>query len=298
MKKKSHLLQISDLTLTDIEAIFNLSMHYLHNTNFSDILKNKIIINLFFEYSTRTLSSFEIAEKSLGATTITVNIATSSINKGESIIDTISTLQAMNPNLMIIRSQYSTFIHTLAKIINNCCIINAGDGNHEHPTQALIDYCTIRYLKGSLQNLNISICGDILHSRVARSNVKLLSQFNTNITLIGPPNITCKLQGVSRITHNLIEGIQDADIIMLLRIQKERMIDNIVPSLKDYSHLYLLNKEKLAYTKPNVIIMHPGPANKGVEISNNVADKHSVILLQVKMGVAVRKAILHYLLSY
>nr|WP_156965579.1 aspartate carbamoyltransferase catalytic subunit [Candidatus Neoehrlichia lotoris] len=295
----SHLLQISNLTINDIDIIFNLSMQYLNSTNINNnILQNKIIINLFFEHSTRTLSSFEIAEKSLGATTITINVATSSMSKGESIIDTILTLQAMNPDLIIIRSQYSTFIHTIAKIVKNCCIINAGDGNHEHPTQALIDYCTIRYIKGNLQNLNISICGDILHSRVARSNIKLLSQFNTNITLVGPPNMICKLQGASHTTHNLIEGIQNADVIMLLRIQKERITTSTISSFKEYAHLYSLNEEKLMYTKPNSIIMHPGPINKGIEISHHVAEQHSVILLQVKMGVAVRKAILHYLLNY
>ncbi|AAZ68461.1 aspartate carbamoyltransferase catalytic subunit [Ehrlichia canis] len=291
------LLEISSLTPDDIESIFNITMQYFNNRSQNNkILNGKVVVNLFFESSTRTLSSFEIAEKSLGAHSITLNINTSSINKGESIIDTILNINAMNPDLIIIRSQYSQLVKTISQYVSNCCIINAGDGNHEHPTQALIDYCTIRYLKKNISNLNISICGDILHSRVARSNIRLLSRYGANISLIAPPTLACDLVGVSHIYHNLIDGIRDADVIMLLRLQKERITNCVIPSEEEYSHLYMLNSERLSYAKKDVIIMHPGPTNKGTEISNNVAENKSVILLQVKMGVAVRKAILHYLL--
>ena len=292
------LLEISNLISNDVESIFNLTMQYFNNKNLNhNILSGKIIINLFFENSTRTLSSFEIAEKSLGAHSITLNINTSSINKGESIIDTILSINAMNPDLIVIRSQYSQFIKKISEYLPNCSIINAGDGHHEHPTQALIDYCTIRYTKKSINNLNISICGDILHSRVARSNIRLLSKYGANISLVAPPTLSCNLMGVSHIYHNLIKGICNADVIMLLRLQKERIINCVIPSETEYSHLYMLNHEKLlSCIKKDVIIMHPGPTNKGIEISNNVAEKNSVILLQVKMGVAVRKALLHYLL--
>ncbi|ABD45390.1 aspartate carbamoyltransferase [Ehrlichia chaffeensis str. Heartland] len=291
------LLEVSNLTSDDIESIFNLTIQYFNNTNLNhNILTGKVIVNLFFESSTRTLSSFEIAEKSLGAHSITLNINTSSINKGESIIDTISNIDAMNPDLIIIRSQYSQFIKKISEYLPSCSIINAGDGHHEHPTQALTDYCTIRYIKKDINNLNISICGDILHSRVARSNIRLLSRYGANISLVAPPTLSCNLTGISHIYHNLIEGIRNADVIMLLRLQKERIINCVIPSEQEYSHLYMLNHEKLLHAKKDVIVMHPGPTNKGIEISNNVAEKNSVILLQVKMGVAARKAILHYLL--
>ncbi|WDM84888.1 aspartate carbamoyltransferase catalytic subunit [Ehrlichia sp. JZT12] len=291
------LLEINDLTYNDIESLFNLTIHYLYNKKVNhNILNGKVIVNLFFESSTRTLSSFEIAEKSLGAHSITLNINSSSINKGESIIDTISSINAMNPDLIIIRSQYSQFVKKISRYLPDCYIINAGDGNYEHPTQALIDYCSIRYIKKHIHNLNISICGDILHSRVARSNIRLLSRYGANISLIAPPTLVCNLTGISHICHDFIEGIRNADIIMLLRLQKERIVNCVIPSEKEYSYLYMLNSEKLSYAKSDVIIMHPGPINKGIEISNNVAEKNSIILLQVKMGVAVRKAILHYLL--
>ena len=293
------LLEINNLTSNDIESLFNLTMQYLNNKDINhNILNGKVIINLFFESSTRTLSSFEIAEKSLGAHSITLNINTSSINKGESIIDTISSINAMNPDLIIIRSQYSQFIKKISKYLPKCSIINAGDGNYEHPTQALIDYCSIRYMKKDINNLNISICGDILHSRVARSNIRLLSRYGANISLIAPPTLACNIIGISHIYHNFIEGIRNADVIMLLRLQKERIVNYVIPSEAEYSYLYMLDSEKLSYAKSNVIIMHPGPINRGIEISNNVAEKNSIILLQVKMGVAVRKAILHYLLVH
>ncbi|QGR02499.1 aspartate carbamoyltransferase catalytic subunit [Ehrlichia ruminantium] len=292
------LLEVNDLSSYDIESIFKIAIQHFNDNNINNnSLHKKIIVNLFFESSTRTLSSFEIAAKSLGAHTITINTSTSSINKGESIIDTVLNIHAMNPDLIIIRSQYSQFIKKISEYLPSCCIINAGDGHHEHPTQALIDYCTIRYIKDNIHNLNISICGDILHSRVARSNIRLLSRYGANISIVASPTLACNLRGISRIHHNFIEGIRDADVIMLLRLQKERMTNFIISSKEEYAHTYMLNSNNLSYTRPDVIIMHPGPANKGTEISHHVAEKHSIILLQVKMGVAVRKALLQYLLS-
>ena len=215
------LLEVNDLNSKDIESIFNTAMQYFNNNNTNNnVLHGKIIVNLFFESSTRTLSSFEIAAKSLGAHTVTINIGTSSINKGESIIDTVVNINAMNPDLMIIRSQHSQFIKKISEYLPKCHIINAGDGHNEHPTQALIDYCTIRYIKERIHNLNISICGDILHSRVARSNIRLLSRYGANISIVAPPTLICNLSGVSHTYNNFIEGIRNADVIMLLRLQK------------------------------------------------------------------------------
>ncbi|GAT76262.1 aspartate carbamoyltransferase catalytic subunit [Ehrlichia ruminantium] len=293
------LLEINDLNSYDIEFIFDTAIQHFNNSNVSNnSLYGKTIVNLFFESSTRTLSSFEISAKSLGAHTVTINVSTSSMNKGESIVDTVLNINAMNPDLIIIRSQYSQFIKEISKYLPNCHIINAGDGHHEHPTQALIDYCTIRYIKGKIHNLNISICGDILHSRVARSNIRLLSRYGANISIVAPPTLICNLKGVSHIHHNFVEGISGSDVIMLLRLQKERMTNFTISSEEEYAYLYMLNSENLSYARSDVIVMHPGPTNKGVEISHYVAEKKSIILLQVKMGVAVRKAILEYLLCH
>lgn len=294
MDKRRNLLNISDLTIGDVENITKLANQYLEEkVENSHVLKNKIVINLFFEDSTRTLASFEIAAKSLGANVITLPIKSSSINKGEDLRDMIKTLNAMNPDYMIIRHKSSGIINTLAKHVN-CSLINAGDGSSEHPTQALADYLVIINHKKQIKNLKVVICGDILHSRVARSNIRLLKMFGAKISLVAPPALICKhLPEVYSLHYSLIEGIKDADVIMLLRLQKERMNNNY--SEKEYFHLYGLDAQKLSHAKPDAIVMHPGPINRGIETSNDIAD--CVILQQVKFGLATRKAVLHYLIN-
>ncbi|WP_249549198.1 aspartate carbamoyltransferase catalytic subunit [Anaplasma phagocytophilum] len=300
MKKLNKLLRIQSLSDIDIENMVALAHRYLQDNGANNVLQGRVIANLFFENSTRTLLAFEIAEKSLGAVSVTLNVATSSMKKGESVSDTLSTLSAMGVDLVVVRSGFSGFIDEVVERVGDCCVINAGDGNHEHPTQALTDYATIRYLKGKdIKGLNITICGDIFHSRVARSNMRLLSRYGANINVVTPPcwSASVPSSNVTRITHSLEEGIKDADVIMLLRIQKERMSGASFISTNEYSGHYMLDKAKLSLAKDDVIIMHPGPINRGIEISDEVADESSSILLQVKMGVAVRKAILHYMLG-
>ncbi|MDE5058214.1 aspartate carbamoyltransferase catalytic subunit [Wolbachia endosymbiont of Drosophila bocki] len=291
MNKRRNLLNISDLTVDDVENITKLANQYLKKeVANSHILENKTVINLFFEDSTRTLASFEIAAKSLGANVVTLPIRSSSINKGEDLKDMIKTLNAMNPDYIIIRHKSSGIINTLAKYVN-CLLINAGDGSSEHPTQALADYLVISNHKKQIKDLKVVICGDILHSRVARSNIRLLKMFGAEINLVAPPTLICKhFPEVDSVHYSLIEGIKDADVIMLLRLQKERM--NNSSSEKEYFYLYGLDSQKLSYAKPDAIVMHPGPINRGIEISSDVAD--CVILQQVEFGLAIRKAVLHY----
>lgn len=291
MNKRRNLLNISDLTVDDVENITKLANQYLKKeVANSHILENKTVINLFFEDSTRTLASFEIAAKSLGANVVTLPIRSSSINKGEDLKDMIKTLNAMNSDYIIIRHKSSGIINTLAKYVN-CSLINAGDGSSEHPTQALADYLVISNHKKQIKDLKVVICGDILHSRVARSNIRLLKMFGAEINLVAPPTLICKhFPEVDSVHYSLIEGIKDADVIMLLRLQKERM--NNSSSEKEYFYLYGLDSQKLSYAKPDAIVMHPGPINRGIEISSDVAD--CVILQQVEFGLAIRKAVLHY----
>ncbi|WP_264702996.1 aspartate carbamoyltransferase catalytic subunit [Wolbachia endosymbiont (group A) of Volucella inflata] len=291
MNKRRNLLNISDLTVDDVENITKLANQYLKKeVANSHILENKTVINLFFEDSTRTLASFEIAAKSLGANVVTLPIRSSSINKGEDLKDMIKTLNAMNPDYIIIRHKSSGIINTLAKYVN-CSLINAGDGSSEHPTQALADYLVISNHKKQIKDLKVVICGDILHSRVARSNIRLLKMFGAEINLVAPPTLICKhFPEVASVHYSLIEGIKDADVIMLLRLQKERM--NNSSSEKEYFYLYGLDSQKLSYAKPDAIVMHPGPINRGIEISSDVAD--CVILQQIEFGLAIRKAVLHY----
>ncbi|WP_353284391.1 aspartate carbamoyltransferase catalytic subunit [Wolbachia endosymbiont (group A) of Lasioglossum fulvicorne] len=291
MNNRRNLLNISDLTVDDVENITKLANQYLKKEAAnSHILENKTVINLFFEDSTRTLASFEIAAKSLGANVVTLPIRSSSINKGENLKDMIKTLNAMNPDYIIIRHKSSGIINTLAKYVS-CSLINAGDGSSEHPTQALADYLVIINHKKQIKDLKVVICGDILHSRVARSNIRLLKMFGAEINLVAPPTLICKhFPEVDSVHYSLIEGIKDADVIILLRLQKERM--NNSSSEKEYFYLYGLDSQKLSYAKPDAIVMHPGPINRGIEISSDVAD--CVILQQVEFGLAIRKAVLHY----
>ncbi|WP_339045477.1 aspartate carbamoyltransferase catalytic subunit [Candidatus Mesenet endosymbiont of Agriotes lineatus] len=288
------LTKISDLSLKDIDEIMKLGREYTSGKK-SDILKKKIIINLFFESSTRTLSSFEIATKDLGANVIIIPVDFSSVNKGEALVDTLRTLNAMKPDFVIVRHRCSGIMAIVAKN-TKCSIINAGDGSYEHPTQALADCLVIEYFKSKIEGLKVAICGDILHSRVARSNIRLLSRLGAKVSIIGPPTLMCSnFPGVESVYYSLKEGIKDIDVLMLLRVQKERMKEGtFIPSEQEYFHLYGLNEEKLSYAKQDMIIMHPGPINRGKEISYQLANSNEVILKQVEFGLAVRKAVLHY----
>ncbi|OWZ25603.1 aspartate carbamoyltransferase catalytic subunit [Wolbachia endosymbiont of Wuchereria bancrofti] len=294
MSNRKDLLSVLDFTVNDVGNIIELAGQYLENKAANGrILKNKTVINLFFEDSTRTLTSFEMAAKSLGANVVTLPVKSSSINKGEDLTDMIKTLNAMNPDYIVVRQKSSGIVNMLAKHVS-CLLINAGDGSSEHPTQALADYFVISSHKKQIKNLKIVICGDILHSRVARSNIRLLKMFGAKICLVAPPTLICKhFPEVDSIYYSLIEGIKDADVIMLLRLQKERMNSGcFIPSNREYFYLYGLDSQKLLCAKPNAIVMHPGPINRGIEISSDIIDH--IILQQVEFGLAIRKAVLHY----
>jgi aspartate carbamoyltransferase catalytic subunit len=248
---------------------------------------------MFFETSTRTQASFELAGKRLGADVMNFGTTGSSIRKGETLIDTAMTLNAMRPDLLVVRHPASGAVNLLAEKVN-CAVINAGDGRHEHPTQALLDALTIRRRKGTLSRLTVAICGDIAHSRVARSNIVLLGRMENRVRVIGPP--TLMPAGIERmgveVFQDLEAGLAGADVVMMLRLQRERMDGALVPSAREYYHRFGLDAAKLARAKPDAIVMHPGPMNRGVEIDGLLADdiNVSVIQEQVEMGVAVRMA--------
>jgi aspartate carbamoyltransferase catalytic subunit len=260
-------------------------------------LRGKTVVNLFFEPSTRTRTSFEIAEKRLSADTLNIAASTSSVVKGETLADTVANIEAMSPDLLVVRHSSSGTAHFLSRICR-AGVINAGDGMHEHPTQALLDAFTMRERKGALAGLKVAILGDLLHSRVVRSNVQLLTKMGAEVWLCGPPTLVpvdFHRTGV-RITHRVEEAIRDADVVMMLRIQLERMQGGFFPSLREYFNVFGITSARLALAKPDVLIMHPGPMNRGVEIASEVADgPHSVILDQVSNGVAVRMAVLYLL---
>ncbi len=262
-------------------------------------LRGRTIVNLFFEPSTRTRTSFEIAGKRLSADVINVTGSTSSVTKGESLLDTAYNLEAMNPDILVVRHSASGVPHMLAQKIN-CSVINAGDGAHEHPTQALLDLATIREHKENFDGLKVAIVGDITHSRVARSNILAMKTLGMTVTVVGPPTLIpvgMESLGV-RVSHNLEEAIADADVIMMLRIQEERHNQTSFPSLREYSILFGLTAEKLKKAKEDVIILHPGPVNRGVEISPDVIESgHCLILNQVNNGVAVRMTLMYLLLG-
>jgi aspartate carbamoyltransferase catalytic subunit len=263
-----------------------------------DQLKGRTLINLFFEDSTRTRTSFELAGKRLGADVINMSVSQSSVNKGETLLDTASTLNAMHCDLLVVRHGQSGAPALLSQKVD-AAVINAGDGTHEHPTQALLDALTIRRHKGALENLTVAICGDVLHSRVARSNIHLLSAMNCRVRVVGPPTLLpaeVERMGVE-VFHDMKSGLRDADVVMMLRLQKERMSGGLVPSAREYFRFFGLDAAKLAVAKPDAIVMHPGPMNRGVEIDSAVADDpaRSVIGEQVEMGVAVRMAVLDIL---
>tara|TARA_B100000949_G_C14275535_1_gene449330 strand:+ start:1002 stop:1958 length:957 start_codon:yes stop_codon:yes gene_type:complete len=292
-----HLLNVELLNLEHIKEIISLADYYENEKikKFND-LHGKTIANLFFEPSTRTKTTFELASKKLSADFINIDVANSSTNKGESVLDMIKTLEAMNCDMFIVRHSVSGTPHYIAQEVgDNIAVINAGDGSHAHPTQAMLDMYTIKKNKGGFQNLNISIVGDILHSRVAKSTIAALKVLSVkNINIVGPKNLMP--DNINQLNANYVEsleeGIAEADVIIMLRLQKERMHEALI-STDDYYKEYGLTKQKLRAAKKDVIVMHPGPINRGIEIDSDVADgKHSVILDQVSSGIAIRMAIM------
>jgi len=260
-------------------------------------LRGRTQINLFFEASTRTQSSFEIAGKRLGADVMNMSVSTSSVKKGETLIDTAMTLNAMHPDILVVRHHASGAVALLARKVD-CCVVNAGDGAHEHPTQALLDALTIRRNKGRIEGLVVAICGDVLHSRVARSNMLLLAALGAQVRVVAPS--TLLPSGIEQfgveVHRSMDSGLDGADIVMMLRLQRERMTGSFIPSVKEYFHYFGLDEAKLRRAKPDALVMHPGPMNRGVEIDSAVADgAQSLIREQVEMGVAVRMAVLDVL---
>ncbi len=297
-----HLLGIEGLSPDEITLLLDRSEEYVALNRGAekkrDVLRGRTVINLFFESSTRTRTSFELAGKRLSADVINMSVATSAVGKGETLIDTAMTLNAMHPDVLVVRHPHSGAVQLLSEKVN-CAVINAGDGSHEHPTQALLDALTMRRRRGRQEGLLVAICGDILHSRVARSNIHLLVTMGARVRLIAPRTLlpaAVEALGVE-VFHNMSEGLADCDIVMMLRLQSERMLGNFFPSIREYFHFFGLDYAKLAAAKPDALIMHPGPANRGVEIDSVVADdfSRSVIREQVEMGVAVRMACLEIL---
>ncbi|MEM1388572.1 MAG: aspartate carbamoyltransferase catalytic subunit [Pseudomonadota bacterium] len=295
--RHKHLLGIEPLLPSDIAIILDLADRYAalnrSKRKSGTALAGLTQINMFFEASTRTQASFELAGKRLGAVVMNMAMQASSIKKGETLIDTALTLNAMHPDLLVVRHPHSGAVNLLAEKVN-CAVLNAGDGRHEHPTQALLDALTIRQAKGSISDLSVAICGDIMHSRVARSNIHLLGKMGNRVRLIGPPTLMPKeiaALGVE-VFDDMAQGLDQVDVVMMLRLQKERMDGGFIPSEREYYHRFGLDAEKLNAAKPDAIVMHPGPMNRGVEIDGTLADdiNRSVIQDQVEMGVAVRMA--------
>ncbi|MDC3091379.1 aspartate carbamoyltransferase catalytic subunit [Rickettsiales bacterium] len=299
-----HLLGIEGLNPPSIKYLLKLSENFAnHLTKKStklDLLKNKTCINLFFENSTRTRTSFELAGKKLGADILNISLGSSSIKKGETLVDTAMTLNAMQPDIIVVRHNDAGAVKLLSEKVN-CSVINAGDGPHEHPTQALLDALTILRRKKTLSGLIVSICGDILHSRVARSNIHLLNTLGAEVRVIAPATlipVDIEKMGV-KVFYDMKMGLKNTDIIMMLRLQLERMAGSYVPSIREYFRFYGLDRDKLNFAKPDALILHPGPMNRGVEIDTELADDidRSAIFEQVQMGVAVRMACLKALLE-
>jgi len=297
-----HLLGIEGLSAAEITGLLDLSESYvqanLQAVKKDTLLHGRTVINLFFETSTRTRTSFELAAKRLGADVINMSVATSAIKKGETLLDTAATLNAMRPDVIVVRHPDSGAVNLLSQKVD-CSVINGGDGSHEHPTQALLDALTIRRRRGRLEGLLVAICGDIRHSRVARSNIHLLTAMGARVRVIAPPTLLAP--GIDRmgveVFTDMRKGLRDCDIVMMLRLQSERMQGSFVPSTREYFRFFGLDYDKLAEAKPDALIMHPGPMNRGVEIDSEVADDidRSLIREQVEMGVAVRMACLDVL---
>jgi aspartate carbamoyltransferase catalytic subunit len=296
-----HLLGIEGLAPEDIVQLLDLADEAVEVSRQVEkkkaTLRGRTQINLFFEASTRTQASFELAGKRLGADVMNMSVGSSSIKKGETLIDTAMTLNAMRPDLIVVRHHSAGAVQLLARKVD-CSVINAGDGQHEHPTQALLDALTIRRNKGRIRGLVVAICGDILHSRVARSNLILLNALGADVRVVGPTTLLpLGIENMgAKVFTNMREGLKDADIVMMLRLQRERMNGSFVPSVKEYFRYFGLDAEKLALAKPDALVMHPGPMNRGVEIASEIADgAQSLIREQVEMGVAVRMAVLEAL---
>jgi len=297
-----HLLKIEGLHPPEIAGLLDLAESYVllnrSGKTQRDLLRGRTLINLFYEDSTRTRTSFELAGKRLGADVINMSVSSSSVNKGETLLDTAATLNAMRCDLLVVRHDQSGAPNLLAQKVSSA-VINAGDGTHEHPTQALLDALTLRRRRGTLEGLAIAICGDVLHSRVARSNIHLLTTMGGRVRVVGPPTLIpaeAAELGVE-VFHDMEAGLAGVDVVMMLRLQKERTSRGLVPSAREYFRFFGLDAAKLARAKPDVLVMHPGPMNRGVEIDSAVADDpvHSVIGEQVEMGVAVRMAVLDVL---
>ena len=295
-----HLLGIEGLLPNSIEHLLALSDKFVDHLNNKkneklNFLKNKICINLFFENSTRTRTSFELAGKKLGADMLNISVGSSSIKKGETLIDTAMTLNAMQPDVLVVRHNDAGAVKLLSEKVN-CGVINAGDGPHEHPTQALLDALTIKRRKKKIAGLKVAICGDIMHSRVARSNIHLLNTLGAEIRTIAPATLIPKdIESLGvKVFYDMKNGLKNIDIIIMLRLQLERMSGSFVPSIREYFKFYGLDREKLRFAKPDALILHPGPMNRGVEIDSELADDidRSAIFEQVQMGVAVRMACL------
>ncbi|HHI81750.1 MAG TPA: aspartate carbamoyltransferase catalytic subunit [Rhizobiales bacterium] len=293
-----HLLAIEDISVSEISALLDLADSYVDLNRQVEkkqtVLRGRTHINLFFEASTRTQSSFELAGKRLGADVMNMSVKSSSVAKGETLLDTAMTLNAMHPDLLVVRHHASGAAELLAQKVSGA-VINAGDGQHEHPTQALLDALTIRRQMQRIEGLVVAICGDIRHSRVARSNIHLLNKMGAEVRLIAPlPLLPCDIEnmGVDVFT-SMQDGLKGADVVMMLRLQLERMDGAFIPSAREYYRFYGLDRDKLKIAKADALVMHPGPMNRGVEIDSAVADGiQSVIQRQVEMGVAVRMAVL------
>ncbi len=295
---RKHLLTCEGLTAKEINSLLDLADRAADQNRQvnkkRDVLRGRTLINLFFEASTRTQASFELAGKRLGADVMNMNVSTSSMSKGESLIDTAMTLNAMRPDIIVVRHHAAGAVSLLAEKVD-CSVINGGDGAHEHPTQALLDALTIRRAKGRIAGLTVAICGDILHSRVARSNIHVLNTLGARVRLVAPSTLmpTAIDRLGAEVYTDMWKGLDGCDIVMMLRLQRERMQGNYVPSTREYYHFFGLDDDKLSQAKPDALIMHPGPMNRGVEIASTVADhSRSVIRDQVEMGVAVRMAVL------
>jgi aspartate carbamoyltransferase catalytic subunit len=299
--RSRHLLGIDGLTPGEIALVLDTAeaMKEVGRRSIKKVpaLRGRTVVNLFFEPSTRTRTSFEIAEKRLSADTLSIATATSSVTKGETLLDTVRNLEAMSPDVIVMRHSSSGAPHLLARTCRSA-IVNAGDGMHEHPTQALLDAFTIRQHKGRLAGLKVAIVGDLLHSRVLRSNIVLLTTMGANVSVCGPATLMPPAIGTFGVTAttSVEDAVEDADVVMMLRIQHERMHGHFIPSVREYFALFGMTPERLRRARPDVILMHPGPMNRGVEIDSAVADgPYSVILEQVANGVAVRMAVLYLL---
>lgn len=298
-----HLLGIRSLSPSDIENLLDRADAAVQISRQSEkksvMLRGRTQINLFFESSTRTQSSFELAGKRLGADVMNMAVASSSVKKGETLIDTAMTLNAMRPDILVIRHSSAGAAALLAQKVG-CAVVNAGDGSHEHPTQALLDAVTIRRARGTIAGLTVAICGDILHSRVARSNIILLNALGARVRVVAPSTLLpagIEKMGVEPF-HSMRDGLRGCDVVMMLRLQRERMAGAFVPSVREYFRYHGLDAEKLQWAKPGALVMHPGPMNRGVEIASAIADgAQSVIQEQVEMGVAVRMAVMAALLG-